>query len=164
MAKTKIVDPTANVIALVSTGLESERRERLQLAKSLRREAKMREHFAHQLRRAESKRIDSNLSAIVATAQRAIDTQIETAKTLAATVEITKNTLESSLDAKLKPIIDDVTQLKNAFYLGAGAKQATVDTKSERRASMGQIVALISAIAAVVTIPITIYVLTLPGH
>ena len=129
MAK-KAIDPTANVIALVKAEVAS-----------LRREAKMREKFAHQLRKAESKRVDANLAAIVATAQRAIDTQVETAKTLAATVIETKSALEASQDAKLAPINANVTQLQNAFNQGLGDRQAVVD----RRAGISQYTNVITA-------------------
>lgn len=156
----KIIDPTANVTALVKAGLRRQDDLRKLESKYQRRVAQQQIQFAKELRRAESKRVDANLAAIIATAQRAVDTQLATANTLAAQVEATRITLEATLEAKVSTIIANVSQLQNAFYQGIGGKEAKV----ERRASVGAIVGITVAACAVITIPITVVLLNSPGH
>lgn len=141
MARSRYIDPTPNVIALVKSGLEAESRLRNQASKALQREIKLEGKHAAELRKAESERLNAVLSGIIATAQRANDTLIETAKTVASETEKTRTAFESALESKLSPINIRLTELSDARYVNVGAKEATVETKDGRSSSQNRLLA-----------------------
>jgi len=129
-----VIDPTANVIAILTAAVDRQDDLRdlgfscIREVQALQREFdKERREFAHEIRAAESARIDAIRTVDVAAVQRAAEVAAEAVQTLAAQVPITAEAVRTSLAAALGPILNDIGELRKVQYEQQGQKAAGDD-------------------------------------
>jgi len=167
-----VIDPTANVIALVQAGLARQDDLRDAASLHLKEMMSLRAEYDEKLRKAESARIDAIRAVDVGAVNRAAEVSAAQALTLATQVATSADTLrtqvattqvaaQTALAAALEPIQKDIADLRRVQYEAAGGKSATVETVDSRRASTNTytniITAVVIAIGAVVTAVIAIH-------
>lgn len=138
-----VVDPTANVLALVHAA--NERQDDLRKAESrhvrelLDRDAK----HAAEIREKEAARLDAIRLVDVNAVQRAAETQATIAETLRTQVASTATASAAALAAALDPIVKSVAELQRVQFELAGARESTREGAGDRRASTGTVVAVV---------------------
>lgn len=162
--KKKIIDPTKNVTAVLEAAvkrIDDLRNINRELVDSkvdhLKEMADIRAEYDSRLREAESKRIDAiravDVAAVASTARDAaivastLAGQVSTsADTLRSQVELTKTAAAAALATALQPIQRDVSELRDNQFKLAGLKQGSSESTESRRASVGQMIALVALI------------------
>ena len=139
-----VIDPTANVLALVDAAVQRQDDLRAAEKDHVREIISLNAEHAKDLREAESKRIDAIRAVDVQATVRAAEVASETAKTLQAQVVASAEALRlavsvateaqsKALTAATTPLVSAVEELRRAQYETAGGKQAVGETKSDRR-------------------------------
>lgn len=139
-----VIDPTANVIAILEAAVNRQDDLRIQESQHVRELMELRQSFYEQLRIKESDRIDAiravdvgavNRAAEVSAAQaQTLATQVATsAETLRAQVQATATAGTVALAAALEPIQKDVQDLRRIQYEQQGQKAGVVETRDDRR-------------------------------
>ena len=159
-----VIDPTENVIALVRA--ESKRLDSMRelVAAHAAEMASQAAHYEHELRKAETERINAIRAVDVGAVNRAAEVSATQATTLAAQVATSAETLRTqvaaaavaattALAAALEPIQKDIAELRRAQYEGVGAKTQV----GESRLNVGAIIGALGGIVAVIAL---IYALT----
>ena len=146
-----VIDPTKNVLDLVDaavTGLKNELTSsvqrlddlRTQEARHLKDREDLRAFYDHQLRQAETARIDAIRAVDVGAVQRASEVANQQATTLAAQVAASAETLRTqvaaaasaatiALAAALEPVQKDIADLRRVQYEGVGSKTQVVESR-----------------------------------
>jgi hypothetical protein len=143
-----VVDPTANVIALVVA--EGRRQDDLREAHASRQEAeaRLRSHYEGLLREAEAKRIDANRAADAAAAAQAWAAAQATAHTLRLQVEATAQAWEARLQSQFVSVHAQLAELQQNRWVQVGGKEQV----EERRLSWGVILGVVGAAFAALTV------------
>lgn len=135
------VDPTKNVLDLVSAAIARQDDLRDVTEKYTEKIATLRAHYDEKLREAESKRIDAIRAVDVGNVQRAAEVQATQAATLAAQVTASAEALRTqviaastaatiALNAALDPIQKRIDDLTRAQYEAQGQKTQVVESDS----------------------------------
>lgn len=162
---TPVIDPTKNVLDLVSA--ETKRQDDLRTMESAHfREMMIRDReYAAELRSIERMRLDAIRAVDVANAQRTVDVQATLAQTLqqqvASTAEAMRTTQAAiqqsnteALSAVIKPLVDRIGLIEQQQYLQAGAKGQVVesrDTRADQRLNVNTVIILIGLAIAMAT-------------
>jgi hypothetical protein len=158
-----VVDPTKNVLDLVSAAMqrqddlrsiEFKRQDDLREAESrhVREIAEVRSHYTAELRKAETARIDAIRAVDVGAVQRAAEVSAQQATTLAAQVALSAEAVRVALAAAMEPIQKDIADLRRAQYEAQGVKTQTGDT----RLNLGAIVSIMALLATAVLVVIAL--------
>jgi hypothetical protein len=144
-----VVDPTANVIALVAANDRRQDDLREITAKHLKEIVSLRAAYDAELRGAESNRIDAirlvdtgnvtraaEVSAAQATALAT--SQIQSAEALRVQVEATRITTQDALTTALQPIQAAIESLRQTQFQQQGEKAAGVESRGDVRYYAGQ--------------------------
>lgn len=161
-----VIDPTANVIAILEAAVT--RQDDLRIAESKHRDemAKLRAIYDDKLRDAEAKRIDAIRAVDVGNVSRAAEVSSAQAATLAAQVTISAETLRTqvaaaaaaqsiALAAALEPIRKDIADLRQVQYQTQGQRTQVTEGRDNTRFYIGLLGAGLTAL--------TIYQLAKPG-
>lgn len=143
----EVVDPTRNVLDLVSAAIK--RQDDLREADN--KIADLRDAHAKELRSAEAARIDAIRAVDVGAVKSAAEVQATQASTLAQQVATSAETLrtqvaatataaETKLAAALEPIQKDIADLRRVQYEGVGQKIQSTDTRASTSAIVGYVV------------------------
>ncbi len=135
-----VVDPTRNVLDLVSAAIERQDDLREMESTHLRELADLRAHYDARLREAETARIDAIRAVDVGAVNRAAEVSAAQAQTLATQVTVSAETLRTqvaaaataastALSAALEPIQKDIADLRRAQYEAQGQKTQVVETR-----------------------------------
>ena len=120
-----VVDPTANVLALVEAAVK-----RLDDLRAADKEmADLRERYDKELRSAESARIDAIRAVDVGAVNRAAEVSADLAATLANQVAVTATAFETKLASVLEPINTAIQDLRRAQYEAQGQKTQVVEQR-----------------------------------
>jgi uncharacterized protein YihD (DUF1040 family) len=158
-----VVDPTKNVLDLVSAAMqrqddlraiEFKRQDDLRDSESrhVREIADLRSRYTAELRKAETARIDAIRAVDVGAVQRAAEVSAQQATTLAAQVALSAEAVRVALAAAMEPIQKDIADLRRAQYEAQGVKTQTGDT----RLNLGAVVSLVALIASVILVIIAL--------
>ena len=139
-----VIDPTANVIALVTAGMQRQDDLREMEARHFRELLTQETKHAEDLRLAEAKRIDAIRSVDVAAVAQASQQASQVATTLASQVATSAETLRTqvqaaaqaatvALAAALEPIQKDIADLRRVQYEQQGQRAGAVDQRSDAR-------------------------------
>lgn len=139
-----VVDPTANVLALVQAA--NQRQDDLRAAESRHiRELMARDaRHAAEMRVAEAARLDAIRLVDVNAVQRSAEVQATQAETLRTQVATTAGAAAAALASALDPIVKSVAELQRVQFELAGARESTREGAGDRRASTGTVVAIVS--------------------
>jgi hypothetical protein len=157
-----VVDPTRNVLDLVSAAIERQDDLRGLESSHLRELADLRAHYDERLREAETARIDAIRAVDVGAVNRAAEVSATQAQTLATQVTESAETLRTqvaaaataastALSAALEPIQKDIADLRRAQYEAQGQKTQVVetrDTSAARTLNVNAVMAVLSVIIA----------------
>lgn len=142
-----VVDPTKNVLDLVSAAIQrqddmSELRTKMQTQESahLREMADLREQHVYRLQAKEADRLDAIRAVDIGAVNRAAEEAATRANTLAVQVAQSAETLRTQvaatataaqvqLSAALEPIIKDIADLRRAQYEAQGQKTQVVEAR-----------------------------------
>jgi hypothetical protein len=135
-----VVDPTRNVLDLVSAAIERQDDLRRLESTHLREIADLRAQYDALLREAETARIDAIRAVDVGAVNRAAEVSATQAQTLATQVTVSAETLRTqvaaaataastALSAALEPIQKDIADLRRAQYEAQGQKTQVVETR-----------------------------------
>lgn len=154
-----VLDPTKNVMDLVSAAIR--RQDDLRSVESRHSKEIMELHamYTEKLRLAETNRIDAIRAVDVGAVNRAAEVSTQQATTLAAQVVISAETLRTqvtaaatastiTLAAALEPIQKDIQDLRKAQYEAQGNKAQATDT----RLNTGTIIALVLSAISILTV------------
>lgn len=158
-----VVDPTQNVLDLVTAAIQ--RQDDLREAESahVREMMTLRAHFYQELREAESARIDAIRAVDVGAVNRAAEVAATQAGALAAQLIATAEASRvqvaaaasasvTSLAAALEPIQKDIRDLRDAQSRGQGGKEQTTDTRLNIGAVLGGLSVLLALVFGVITV------------
>lgn len=152
-----VIDPTENVKALNEAGLERQDDLRNETQKGLRREMRwireemrLRSMYEAELRSKESERLDAIRQRDNEQVTNASEVQRGVATTLAATVDrsaeamrssqaVAASTIATTLDAKIAPLTSAIGDLQRFQFESGGAKQQTVEARTEQRGGSANI-------------------------
>lgn len=165
------VDPTANVLSLVSAAIQRQDDLRAQESRHVRELAELRSQFATELRRAETERINAIRAVDVAAVQQASSVSATQAQTLAAQVATSAETLRTqvaaaataatvALAAALEPIQKDIADLRRAQYEAQGQKTQVVETRGTSAQSTAVAIGVLGLLLTIVIAVISIYAAT----
>lgn len=140
-----VIDPTANVIALVQAGLQRQDDLRERDTQHIKELMGLRADYDAQLREAESKRIDAIRAVDVGAVNRAVDVAATQAGTLAAQVQASAEALRTQVAATatqadiklttaLEPIIKDIADLRRVQYEQVGQKTQVTESRNSNAA------------------------------
>jgi len=143
-----VIDPTKNVLDLVTREIKRLDDLREVESKNIREMLDLRAEFAREFRMAESQRLDAIRAVDVGAVNRAAEVSATQAATLAAQVATSAETLRTqvaaaataaatALAAALEPIQKDIQDLRKAQYEIAGAKANVTDTRLNLGAVLG---------------------------
>jgi hypothetical protein len=164
------IDPTENVIALVSAAMRRQDDLRDLVATHAREMAQLREHYASELRQAETARINAIRTTDVGAVAAAAAVATTQANTLAAQVATSAETLRTqvaaaataatvALAAALEPIQKDIADLRRAQYEAQGQKTQVIETRDVRGESRLNVNLLLSVVlGAVAVITLVLYI------
>jgi len=135
-----VIDPTQNVLDLVTAAIKRQDDLREAAAKHVREVIELRADFEEKLRAAETGRIDAIRAVDVGAVNRAAEVSAQQATTLAAQVATSAETLRTqvaaaaaaatvALSAALEPIQKDIQDLRKAQYEAQGVKAQTGETR-----------------------------------
>lgn len=153
----EIIDPTANVIALVNAAIARQDDMRNLVAAHATEVSALRADYDEKLRRAETARIDAIRAVDVGAVNRAAEVSATQAITLATQVATSAETLRTqvaaaataaagALAAALEPIQKSIEDLRRAQYEAQGQKTQVSDS----RLGVGTLVGVIGIILAAV--------------
>jgi hypothetical protein len=159
-----VIDPTANVYALVEAAIQRQDDLRTAESKHVREMASLRAEYQEELRRAETERINAIRAVDVQAVQQASSVQETRATALAAQVAASAEAMRSqvaaaataaatSLAAALEPVQKDIADLRRAQYEAQGKQTQVVET----RAGIGSAQAVLAAIVGVIVLAVSIY-------
>jgi hypothetical protein len=144
-----VIDPTANVIALVAANDRRQDDLRGMVAAHLKEIVTLRAAYDADLRKAESNRIDAirlvdtgnvaraaEVSAAQATALATA--QIQSAEALRVQVEATRITTQDALTTALQPIQGAIEDLRKTQFQQQGEKAASIESLRDTRYDTGQ--------------------------
>jgi hypothetical protein len=146
-----VMDPTANVVAILQSAVQRQDDLREQEASHIREIMTLRAQFSDDLRLAESARIDAIRAVDVAAVQRAAEVAAAAVQALATQVPIVAEAARASLGVALDPIQKDIAELRKVQYEQQGQRTAVTETKTERNAVVAQVwiaMGVLSSIAA----------------
>ena len=157
-----VVDPTKNVLDLVSAAIERQDDLRTLESQHLRELADLRAHYDARLREAETARIDAIRAVDVGAVTRAAEVAATQAQTLATQVTVSAETLRTqvaaaataastALSAALEPIQKDIADLRRAQYEAQGQKTQVVETRdvnTSKTLNVNTLMAVISVVLA----------------
>lgn len=126
-----VVDPTANVLALVKAETKRQDDLREMITKHLESTARIRAQYEDRLRAAETSRIDAIRQVDVGNVQRAAEVQAGVAAALEGKVAQTAAAFESRLTATIEPIQRRIDDLTRAQYEAQGQKTQVVEARAE---------------------------------
>ena len=161
-----VVDPTANVIAILQAAVQRQDDLREYEADCIREVITLRAEYDEKLRVSESARIDAIRAVDVGAVNRAAEVSAAQATTLAtqvvASAEALRVQVEASrvqtatgLAAALDPIQKDIADLRRVQYEQAGQKSAGADVRDTRAEARNFLVGILGVlgVAAVVISP-----------
>jgi hypothetical protein len=136
-----VVDPTRNVLDLVSAAIKRQDDLREAESRHIREMVKVRSEYDTELREAESARIDAIRRVDVEAVQRAAEVQANQQTVLANQVAAAAEAMRTqvaaaataaatALGAALEPIIKDIADLRRAQYEAQGQKTQVVETQA----------------------------------
>ncbi len=168
---TPVVDPTRNVLDLVTAAIRRQDDLREAQAQHLREILALRSEHVRDLRLAESTRIDAIRAVDVGAVQQAAQVAATQATTLAAQVALSAETLRTqvaaaasaatiALAAALEPVQKDISELRRAQYEGIGQKIQATETRSNTGQSAYIIFGILGLLLTILLIAVTIYALT----
>lgn len=145
-----VIDPTANVIALVEAAIRRLDDLRTNDAEHQREIAYLRAEYDDKLRDAESKRIDAIRAVDVGAVNRAAEVSATQATTLAAQVATSAETLRTqvaaaatatatALAAALEPLNIAIADLRRAQYEAQGQKTQVTENRSSNAAVLAAV-------------------------
>jgi hypothetical protein len=157
-----VVDPTKNVLDLVSAAIKRQDDLRDLESRHLRELADLRAHYDQRLRTAETARIDAIRAVDVGAVNRAAEVSATQAQTLATQVAVSAETLRTqvasaataastALAAALEPIQKDIADLRRAQYEAQGQKTQVVESRevnTAARLNVNMVMAVISVLLA----------------
>ncbi len=157
-----VVDPTRNVLDLVSAAIERQDDLRTLESRHLRELADLRAHYDARLREAETARIDAIRAVDVGAVNRAAEVSATQAQTLATQVTVSAETLRTqvtaaaaaastALSAALEPIQKDIADLRRAQYEAQGKRTQVVDARdvnTTKTLNVNTVLAVISVLLA----------------
>lgn len=163
-----VVDPTQNVLDLVSAAIQRQDDLRQAESRHVREIAQMRAEYANQLRLAETERINAIRAVDVAAVQQASQVSATQASTLAAQVATSAETLRTqvaaaataatvALAAALEPIQKDIADLRRAQYEAQGQKTQVVESRSALSVTTAIAIGVAGLILTAVIIAIGVY-------
>lgn len=137
-----VVDPTRNVLDLVSAAILRQDDLRLVESRHIREIVELRAKYDGELREAETARIDAIRAVDVGAVNRAAEVAATQATTLAAAVATSAETLRTQvaatatagvvgLAAALEPIQKDISELRRYQYEGQGQKIQVSETQAK---------------------------------
>jgi cobalamin biosynthesis Mg chelatase CobN len=152
-----VIDPTANVLALVSAAIKRQDDLREQESRHVREVLKVRAAYDKELRLAESARLDAIRAVDASAVQRASDVAGTAASTLASQVTAAAVTLRGQVDAAataaaaalvtaLEPITKSIEDLRRTQYQGVGEKVAQTETRGSNQWIITTVVAIVAII------------------
>jgi hypothetical protein len=158
-----VVDPTANVLALVAAAIQRQDDLRDAEARHLREVSDIRAAYAADLRHAETQRIDAIRAVDVAAVQQASQVSATQASTLAAQVATSAETLRTqvaaaataatvALAAALEPIQKDIADLRRAQYEAQGQKTQVVEARGVTSQTQTMIGLVLSSIIVAIAL------------
>jgi hypothetical protein len=162
-----VVDPTKNVLDLVTAAIKRQDDLRESEAAHAREVWSLHASYDRELRQAESARIDAIRAVDVGAVNRAAEVAATQAATLATQVAVSAETLRTqvaatanagtvALAAALEPIQKDIADLRRAQYEAQGQKNTVIETRAQS-GNVGQWVAVaISILAMVITVIVLI--------
>jgi hypothetical protein len=159
-----VVDPTANVYALVGAMGRRQDDLREMEARHLRELLDRDREHARELRNTETDRLNAIRAVDVGAVQRAAEVSAQQADTLAKVVASSAEALRVALAASLEPILKDIADLRRVQYEQAGQRAQVVetrDTQSEIRDVRGEQRLNINTVAIVVTMLLAVVALFL---
>lgn len=155
-----MIDPTANVIAILDAAVK--RQDDLRASHSRHQDDifKLQRFYDDKLRKAEAKRIDAIRAVDVAAVQRAAEVSAAQAQTLATQVAVSAEALRgqvaaaaaaqsAALAAALDPIQKDIAELRKAQYEAQGQKQQVVEGRDSGRYMATLVGAVLASIGIV---------------
>ena len=161
-----VIDPTANVIAILQAAVQRQDDLREYEAGCIREVITLRADYDEKLRVSESARIDAiravdqgnvtRASEVAAAQATALASQLQvSAEALRAQVEATRITTADTLAAALQPIQNDVAVLREVQFRQQGEKGAVTDQHDLRNDTRNFVVALMGVLilAAVLIAP-----------
>lgn len=159
----EVIDPTRNVLDLVSAAIQRQDDLRGGEAIHIREIVSLRAEYDEKLRDAESKRIDAIRAVDVGAVNRAAEVATTQATTLAAQVSTSAETLRGqvaaaanaatiALAAALEPVQKDIADLRRAQYEAQGVKIQSTDTRASTSAVVGYIVGGFGVLIAIVSL------------
>jgi hypothetical protein len=156
------VDPTKNVLETIEAVVSRQDDLRNAESRHLHQIGKLREHFNHELREAETARIDAIRAVDVGAVNRAAEVSATQAATLAvqvatsaealrAQVEAARQQTATALAAALEPIQKDIQDLRRAQYEAQGQKTQGVETQGRQSSAVGLWIAFVGVVIAAAT-------------
>lgn len=144
-----VIDPTENVLALVSAAIQRQDDLRNLTTKHLEEMATLRAQHARELSRAETARIDAIRAVDVGAVNRAAEVASTQASTLAAQVATSAEAMRVqvaaaaaasniNLNAALEPIQRNVAELRQVQFQQQGERQSRSDDRDTRVIDRGQ--------------------------
>jgi hypothetical protein len=166
-----VVDPTKNVLDLVSAAIKRQDDLRDAESRHVREIAGLRAEYMAELRAAESARIDAIRRVDVEAVQRAAEVQANQQTILANQVSAAAEAMRTqvsaaataaatALGAALEPIIKDIADLRRAQYEAQGVKAQSGDT----RGGLAIMIAGASAVIAFVAVIAAVVIAVTAGH
>jgi hypothetical protein len=158
-----VIDPTANVYALVEAAIKRQDDLREAESRHVREIAQLRADYAQELRDAETQRIDAIRAVDVGNVQRAAEVQAGVAQALEGKVTATAAAFESRLSATINPIQTSIDDLRRAQYEAQGQKTQVVESRagvSTQTAIVGAAVGVILIILTLAALALSLYVAT----
>jgi len=149
-----VIDPTANVLALVEAANRRQDDLRVAEAKHVREMVELRAQYDEKLRDKESERIDAIRLVDVGAVQRAAEVAAAQADALRNTVAATATAAQTALAAALDPIQKDIADLRRAQYEAQGQKTQVIEKRAGNAAvyaAIGVSVVLVNLFIGVVT-------------
>lgn len=127
----QVVDPTKNVLDLVSAAIKRQDDLREVEGRHIREILDIRQELGKQLRDAETARLNAIREVDVAQVQRAAEVQAAQQTAIATTVATTAEAMRVSLAASLEPIQSAIQDLRRVQYESVGQKTQVVETQAK---------------------------------
>jgi hypothetical protein len=130
---TAVVDPTANVLAVINAATRRQDDLRVMNAEYQDKIADLRADHNTELRLAESARIDAIRAVDVAAVNRAAEVSSDAAEALRGQVATTAEAFRVTLAAALEPIQKDIAELRKTQYEQQGQKAQQAESRGDTR-------------------------------
>jgi len=149
-----VIDPTKNVLDLVSAAIARQDDLREMEADHLRQLMDLRASHDKDLHRAEAKRIDAIRAVDTGAVSRAAEVAAQQAETLRVQVATTAAAQDVALRAALEPLQKDIADLRRAQYEAQGVRTQSGD----QRLNVGAVLGGLSVLIALVGVALAIFV------